>query len=171
MGKNNRKPVTGSIYFDYKDVKTLQRYVNQFGQIEVRKRTGLTEMQQRRLAKAIKRARHIALLPFVAHNQSVIVRQKEFQMTSDICKTKKEIANEIFSALNPHFSALLGATSGAAVQTAGATVGKNLAEACQTWFAKDDASQLMGILLTAQVTGAISQAELDSFMDAIASAQ
>jgi small subunit ribosomal protein S18 len=62
-----RKPVTGSIYFDYKDVKTLQRYVNQFGQIETRKRTGLTEMQQRRMAKAIKKARHIALLPFVPY--------------------------------------------------------------------------------------------------------
>jgi small subunit ribosomal protein S18 len=68
MAKNKRKPVTGTVYFDYKDVKTLQRYVNQFGQIEVRKRTGLTEMQQRRLAKAIKRARHIALLPFIASN-------------------------------------------------------------------------------------------------------
>ena len=68
MAKNKRKQVTGTVYFDYKDVKTLQRYVNQFGQIEARKRTGLTEMQQRRLAKAIKRARHIALLPFVAHN-------------------------------------------------------------------------------------------------------
>lgn len=68
MAKNNRKPITGAVYFDYKDVKVLQRYINQFGQIEVRKRTGLTEMQQRRLAKAIKRARHIALLPFVAHN-------------------------------------------------------------------------------------------------------
>jgi len=68
MAKHRRKPVTGSVYFDYKDVKTLQRFVNQFGQIEVRKRTGLTEMQQRRLAKAIKRARHIALLPFVTSN-------------------------------------------------------------------------------------------------------
>ena len=68
MAKNRRKPVTGTVYFDYKDVKTLQRFVNQFGQIEVRKRTGLTEMQQRRLAKAIKRARHLALMPFVAHN-------------------------------------------------------------------------------------------------------
>lgn len=67
MAKNKHKQVTGSVYFDYKDVKTLQRYVNQFGQIEVRKRTGLTEMQQRRLAKAIKRARHIALLPFVTN--------------------------------------------------------------------------------------------------------
>lgn len=62
------RATTGSVYFDYKDVKTLQRFVNQYGQIEVRKRTGLTEMQQRRLARAIKRARHIALLPFVANN-------------------------------------------------------------------------------------------------------
>ena len=69
MAKNKHKQVTGAVYFDYKDFKTLQRFVNQFGQIEVRKRTGLTEMQQRRLAKAIKRARHIALLPFVSHGQ------------------------------------------------------------------------------------------------------
>jgi len=68
MAKKITRATTGSIYFDYKDVKTLQRFVNQYGQIEVRKRTGLTEMQQRRLAKAIKRARHIALLPFVASN-------------------------------------------------------------------------------------------------------
>ena len=55
-------------YFDYKDVKTLQRYTNQFGQIETRKKTGLREHEQRRLSTAIKRARHIALLPFVANN-------------------------------------------------------------------------------------------------------
>ena len=55
-------------YFDYKDFKTLQRYVNVYGQIETRKKTGLTESQQRQLAKAIKRARHLALLPFVANS-------------------------------------------------------------------------------------------------------
>lgn len=55
-------------YFDYKDFKTLQRYVNIYGQIETRKKTGLNEAQQRRLAVAIKRARHIALLPFIANN-------------------------------------------------------------------------------------------------------
>ena len=54
-------------YFDYKDFKTLQRYINQYGQIEARKKTGLTESKQRQLARAIKRARHIALLPFVAN--------------------------------------------------------------------------------------------------------
>lgn len=59
---------TDVAYFDYKDVKTLQRFVNIYGQIETRKKTGLTESQQRQLARAIKRARHIALLPFVATN-------------------------------------------------------------------------------------------------------
>lgn len=54
-------------YFDYKDFKTLQRYINIYGQIESRKKTGLTEAQQKQLARAIKRARHLALLPFVAN--------------------------------------------------------------------------------------------------------
>lgn len=62
------KHKTDVAYFDYKDVKTLQRYVNIYGQIETRKKTGLTESQQRTLATAIKRARHIALLPYVANN-------------------------------------------------------------------------------------------------------
>lgn len=62
------KSRTDVAYFDYKDFKTLQRYVNTYGQIEVRKKTGLTESEQRHLARAIKRARHIALLPFVATN-------------------------------------------------------------------------------------------------------
>ena len=62
------KTRTDVAYFDYKDFKNLQRYVNTYGQIETRKKTGLNEAQQRRLAVAIKRARHIALLPFVANN-------------------------------------------------------------------------------------------------------
>ena len=61
----NRKDVA---YFDYKDFKTLQRYVNVYGQIETRKKTGLTESQQKHLSAAIKKARHIALLPFVSNN-------------------------------------------------------------------------------------------------------
>lgn len=61
----NRKDVA---YFDYKDFKTLQRYVNVYGQIETRKKTGLTESQQKHLSAAIKKARHIALLPFISNN-------------------------------------------------------------------------------------------------------
>lgn len=52
-------------YFDYKDVKTLQRFINMYGQIEPVAKTGLSAKQQRQLAGAIKRARHLALLPFV----------------------------------------------------------------------------------------------------------
>lgn len=55
-------------YFDYKDVKVLQRYINVYGQIEPATKTGLSAKQQRQLATAIKRARHLALLPFVANN-------------------------------------------------------------------------------------------------------
>lgn len=62
------KHKTDVAYFDYKDVKTLQRYINIYGQIESRKKTGLTESQQRMLANAIKRARHIALMPYIANN-------------------------------------------------------------------------------------------------------
>lgn len=52
-------------YFDYKDPKTLGRYINMYGQIEPISKTGLPAKQQRQLATAIKRARHLALLPFV----------------------------------------------------------------------------------------------------------
>lgn len=52
-------------YFDYKDTKTLQRYMNIYGQIEPRTKTGLTQTQQKQLTVSIKRARHLALLPFV----------------------------------------------------------------------------------------------------------
>lgn len=55
-------------YFDYKDVKVLQRHINMYGQIEPLSKTGLTAKQQRQLSVAIKRARHLALLPFVATN-------------------------------------------------------------------------------------------------------
>lgn len=61
---SKRKPTPA--YFDYKDIKTVQKYINQFGQIEPASKTGLSAKQQRALATAVKRARHLALLPFVA---------------------------------------------------------------------------------------------------------
>ena len=51
--------------FDYKDVKTLQKYLNSVGKIDTRKKTGASMKHQRMLAVAIKRARHLGLLPFV----------------------------------------------------------------------------------------------------------
>ena len=55
-----------NLYFDYRDVKTLQRYIDAYGRIEPISKTGLTAKQQRQLATAVKRARHLALLPFVS---------------------------------------------------------------------------------------------------------
>lgn len=54
--------------FDYKDVKTLLRFIDAYGRIEPISKTGLSDKQQRNLAVAIKRARHLALLPFVTSN-------------------------------------------------------------------------------------------------------
>ena len=55
-----------NLYFDYRDVKTLGRYIDSYGRIEPIAKTGLSVKQQRRLAVAVKRARHLALLPFVS---------------------------------------------------------------------------------------------------------
>ena len=52
---------------DYKDIRTLQRYVNVYKKIMPRKRTGLCSWHQRKLATAIKRARVMALLPFTGN--------------------------------------------------------------------------------------------------------
>ena len=50
---------------DYKDIKLLQRYLSSYGKIESRKRSGTCMKHQRLVATALKRARHLALLPFV----------------------------------------------------------------------------------------------------------
>jgi len=49
---------------DYKDVRMLQQYVSRSGAINARRRTGTCAKHQRMLSRAIKRARHLAMLPF-----------------------------------------------------------------------------------------------------------
>ncbi len=51
---------------DYKDPSKLRRYVSGKGKVEPRRKTGTCARHQRVLALAIKRARHLALLPYVA---------------------------------------------------------------------------------------------------------
>jgi small subunit ribosomal protein S18 len=55
-----------SEFLDYKDIPTLELFVTQQGKIMSRKRTGCNAQQQRMVAQAVKNARHMALLPFVA---------------------------------------------------------------------------------------------------------
>jgi len=49
---------------DYKNVELLKRYIDDVGKIRPRRQTGACAKHQREIAKAIKNARHIALLPF-----------------------------------------------------------------------------------------------------------
>jgi small subunit ribosomal protein S18 len=51
--------------FDYKDPEALRRHVNEAGKIKPRRQTGCCARCQRELAREVKRARHLALLPFV----------------------------------------------------------------------------------------------------------
>jgi len=53
-------------YIDYKDVKLLQRYTTEQGKIIPKRITGTSAKYQRELSLAIKRARHMALLPYVS---------------------------------------------------------------------------------------------------------
>ena len=53
---------------DYKDSDLLKLFITDQGKILPRRATGITVQQQRKIAKAIKRARVLSLLPFVAQN-------------------------------------------------------------------------------------------------------
>nr|YP_009029323.1 ribosomal protein S18 [Leptocylindrus danicus]AGH28854.1 ribosomal protein S18 [Leptocylindrus danicus] len=53
---------------DYKDIELLKLFITEQGKILPRRATGITVQQQRKIAKAIKRARILSLLPFVASN-------------------------------------------------------------------------------------------------------
>jgi small subunit ribosomal protein S18 len=53
---------------DYKDIEKIRRFVSDRAKIEPRRRSGVCAKHQRALRIAIQRARHIALIPFVAHH-------------------------------------------------------------------------------------------------------
>ena len=53
-------------YIDYKDAKRLQKFVTDQGKIIPRRITGLSAKQHRELVRAIKRARQIAILPYIS---------------------------------------------------------------------------------------------------------
>ena len=59
---------SGIKYIDYKDGQYLLRFINDQGKILPRRLTGTSLKYQKKVAQAIKRARHIAILPYVADN-------------------------------------------------------------------------------------------------------
>lgn len=52
-------------HIDYKDIEYLKKFLNPHARLLARKRTGLTAEEQRKVARAVKRARFMGLLPFV----------------------------------------------------------------------------------------------------------
>jgi small subunit ribosomal protein S18 len=67
MALQNKKasPVKRTELLDYKDIDLLRRFITEQGKILPRRSTGLTSKQQKKLTKAIKQARILALLPFL----------------------------------------------------------------------------------------------------------
>ena len=64
--KATKASASGKVYIDYKDTESLRKMISGNGKILSRKRTGANAMEQRMLAKAIKRSRYMALLPYVS---------------------------------------------------------------------------------------------------------
>lgn len=58
-------PIKRDQHIEYKDLEILVKCITPQGQLVSRKRTAFTAQRQRELKKAVKRARHLALLPFV----------------------------------------------------------------------------------------------------------
>ena len=56
---------SGIKYIDYRDPEFLKKFLNEQGRILTRRITGTSLKYQRRVAQEVKRARHLALLPFV----------------------------------------------------------------------------------------------------------
>ena len=55
-------------YIDFKDVKLLQKFISEQGKIIPKRITGTSSKYQRQFSLAIKRARHMALLPYVSES-------------------------------------------------------------------------------------------------------
>ncbi len=74
-GRGRRRPCEfcppGTRVVDYKNTSMLRRYLTERGKMEARRRGGCTAKCQRLLAQAIKRARHMALLPYTAEHVRV----------------------------------------------------------------------------------------------------
>lgn len=63
--RKRQSPLPASQTIDYKDVELLHKFVTERGKMLPRRITGLTARQQRALTRAVKRARLLALLPFL----------------------------------------------------------------------------------------------------------
>lgn len=64
--QSEREEIELKKFIDYKDVAYLKQFINPHAKILAKKRTGIPAGKQREIAQAVKRARYMALLPYVA---------------------------------------------------------------------------------------------------------
>ncbi|MDB5264889.1 MAG: ribosomal protein [Parcubacteria group bacterium] len=64
--QSEREEIENKKFVDYKDVAYLRQFMNPHAKILAKKRTGMPANKQREIALAIKRARYMALLPYLA---------------------------------------------------------------------------------------------------------
>lgn len=64
--QSEREEIEIKKYIDYKDVAYLKQFTNAHAKMLAKKRTGVPALKQREIANAIKRARYMGLLPYVA---------------------------------------------------------------------------------------------------------
>jgi small subunit ribosomal protein S18 len=69
--KKKPNPLTagGIEYVDYKDTALLRKFISDRGKIRARRVTGVTVQQQKQIAKAVKNAREMALLPYTSSSR------------------------------------------------------------------------------------------------------
>lgn len=65
--ENENQTTQESNHIDYKNINRLKAHINPHARMMSRKRTGLTAKGQRELARAVKRARFMALVPYISH--------------------------------------------------------------------------------------------------------
>jgi small subunit ribosomal protein S18 len=85
-------------YVDYKEVNILKRFLSERGKILPSRQSGNTAKQQRMIARAIKRAREMALLPFVARDISDDGSSRRGRFQSNLPPTPADQANEAASS-------------------------------------------------------------------------
>ena len=64
--KKDKKSTDNTVYFDYKNTDLLSEYINTHARITSRRKSKLSAHEQRSLAQYIKRARFMALMPYIA---------------------------------------------------------------------------------------------------------
>ena len=67
----------GAQVIDYKDVKLLRRYISERGKIIPSRITGVSRKKQRKLQKAVKRARYLAVLPWLVERTATTWNERK----------------------------------------------------------------------------------------------